>query len=114
MRKEYIFWFNVPMSITLLMHKMQSVHHLVEIGPADLFREFASLSDKIKEFSTSHIFKNNSKTIICSLILFFVDSVFSHTDQFYQILVVQLFHDVEFMLESFQSGCLFLVFLDGN
>jgi len=114
MRKEYILRFNVSMSISFLMHVMESIHHLVEVGPTNFFCKLSSLSNEIKEFSSSHIFQNDSETVICGLILFLVDSVFPHTQQFYQILMIQLFHNVELMFQSFQGGCLFFVFLDGH
>ena len=47
-------------------------------------------------------------------VLFFVCGVFSDADEFNQVFVVELLHDVKFVLKGVKSGCFFLVFLDGD
>lgn len=96
------------------MQIVKSVHHLVEVGSGHFLRELASVSNEVEELSSSHVLQHNGKTIVCSLIFFLIGGVFSHADEFYQILVVQLLHDVELMLQSLEGGGFLFVLLDGD
>ena len=86
----------------------------MEVGSGNFFWEFASISNEVEELSSSNIFQNDGKATIGGLIFLLVCSVFSHTDEFNQIFVVELFHDVELMLESLQGGRFLFVFFDGH
>lgn len=54
------------MRISLIMHIMQAVHHLMEVGSRHLLRKFTSFSHKVKELTTCRVFQDNSKAILSS------------------------------------------------
>ena len=112
--EENIFGFDISVSIAFGVHVIKSVHHLVEVGSSDDFREFASVGDEVEEFSSSDVFQNDSKAFVSRFILFFVGGVFPHVDKLDEVFVVKVFHDVEFVLEDRETGGLFFVFFDGD
>ena len=96
------------------MQIMKSIHHLMEVGPGNSFREFTSVGHKVKELTSAHILQHNGEAVVCALILFLVCSVISNTNQFDQILVVEDLHDIELVLESFKGRGFLLVLFDGD
>ena len=86
------------MGITFRMHVVEPIHHLMEIGSGNDFWEFSCISNKIKEFASTHVLQNNSKTFISGLILFFVDGIFPDVNKTNQIFMIKIFHNIEFML----------------
>lgn len=114
MRKQQILRLDVSMRISLLMHIMKAVHHLVEVSPGNLFRELTSLRNEVEELTTPNELKHNSETVVGSFIFILIGGVLSDTDQFDQIFMVKLLHDAQLMLKGVKSGSLLLVFLDGD
>ena len=97
--EQNVFGLDVSMSIALGVHVVEAVHHLVEVGSGDDFGELASVGNKIKELSTAHILKNDGEALVSRFILFFVGGVLSHSHKLDQVLVVEVFHDTELMLQ---------------
>lgn len=58
--------------------------------------------------------KLNNFEILRRAILLGVNTVVSHVDQIHQILVVQLSHDAQLVLQSRNGGCLVLESLYGH
>lgn len=114
MREQQILRLDVPMRISLLMHVMKAVHHLVEVGPGNLFRELSSLRNEVEELTSSNELKHDGKTAVGSFIFILIGGVLSDTDKFDQIFMVKLLHDAQLMLKSIKGGSLLLVFLDGD
>lgn len=114
MREQQILRLDVSMRIPLLMHVMKAVHHLVEVGPGNLFRELTSLRNEVEELTSSNKLQHNGETVVGSFILILIGGVLSDTDKFDQIFMVKLLHDAQLMLKSIKSGSLLLVFLDGD
>lgn len=102
------------MGVAFLMKVMESIHHLMEIGPGNFFREFAGVGHKIEKFAPSDVLQYDGETAIGDFVFLLVSGVFPDTDEFDQIFVVQLLHDVEFVLESLQGGGFLFVLLDGH
>lgn len=102
------------MGIAFLMKIVKAIHHLVEIGPRDPLGEFAGVGNKVKEFSSTNVLQDDGEAVVGSLILLLVSCVFTDADEFDQILMVKLLHDVEFMLESLKSGSFLLILFDGH
>jgi hypothetical protein len=96
------------------MKVMKSVHHLMEVGPGDSFRELASISHKVEELTSADIFEYDGEATVGSLISLLVGGVFPNADKFDQVLMVEGFHDGQLMLEGVEGGCFLLVFLDGH
>lgn len=46
--------------------------------------------------------------------MFFVGGVLTDVNKSNQVLVVEVFHDTEFVLKDCEVGCLFFVLLDGH
>lgn len=114
MREKQILRLDVPMRVSLLMHVMEAVHHLVEVGPGNLFRELASLRNEVKELTPSNELQHDGETVVGGFIFILIGGVLSDTDQFDQILMVKLLHDAQLMLKSLKGSSLLLVFLDGD
>jgi hypothetical protein len=96
------------------MHVMQAVHHLMEISPRDFLWEFSCFGNEVKEFSSAYKLQYDGEAIIGSFIFVFVGGVLSYADQPDQIFMLQMLHDAQLMLQSLESGCFLLVFLDRN
>ena len=82
------------------MQVVQTVHHLMEVGPWHFFWEFAGVSHEIEEFSSSNELQHDGEAVVGGLISFFVGGIFPDTDQFDQILVIEGFHDLELVFEG--------------
>lgn len=113
-REQQILRLDVSVRISLLMHVMEAVHHLVEVGPGNLFRELASLCHEVEELTSSNELKHDGETAVGGFILILIGGVLSDTDQFDQVLMVELLHDAQLMLEGVEGGSFLLVFLDGD
>ena len=96
------------------MHVMEAVHHLVEVGPGNLFRELASLGNEVKELTSSNKLKHDGETVVGGFIFILIGGVLSDTDQFDQIFMVKLLHDAHYMIKSTKYGSLLLEFLNGD
>ena len=99
------------MCVTFSVHIVQSVHHLMEIGPGNNLREFSCVGNEIEQLTSSNVLQYNCKTFICRFILFFIGGVFSDIDQAHQVFVIQIFHNTELMLKNCEVSCfLFILF----
>lgn len=86
----------------------------MEVSSAHLFREFSSLGNEIKELPASYVLQHDGETVVGGFILALVCGILADTDESDQILVFELLHDVEFVLESVKGGGFLLVLFDGN
>ncbi len=86
----------------------------MEVRPTDLLWELTSLRNEVKQLPPAHKLQNDGEAVIGRFILLFVDGVLSDADKPDQVIVVELLHDIEFVVEGLEGGRLLLVFLDGN
>ena len=83
-----------------LMCKVKSTNQLMEIGSSNIIFEMASTSYIIKQFSTFCEFDHNVGNFFNLAIFFMILLVLLHIDQFDNVLMVQLHHDIELVLQS--------------
>lgn len=102
------------MGIAFAMKIVKAIHHLVEVGPGDSLGELAGVSNKVEEFSSTDVLEDDGETVVGCLIFLLVSCVFTDADQLDQILMVELLHDVELMLESLKGGGFLLILFDGH
>ncbi len=69
------------MSIPLLMHVVNAIHHLMKIGPSYSFGEATSVSNKVEQFSTLRVLDHEGKTFYLFLIFIAKDGIGTHTDE---------------------------------
>ncbi len=86
----------------------------MEVGSGDEFGELASVGDEIEELPSADVLEDDGKALVSRFILFFVGGVLSHSHKLDQVLVVEVFHDTELMLQHWQTGRLLLVLLNGH
>jgi hypothetical protein len=86
----------------------------MEVSPGDLLRKFASLCHKVEKLASANILEDDGEAAVYGLILLLVGGVLAHADKLDQVLVVELLHDVEFVLEGLEGGRFFFIFLDGD
>ena len=70
------------------MHVVDSIHHLVEVGPGHFFRKLAGLSYEVEKFSASCIFEDDGEAGGCELVAILEDGVLSYADQLDEVFVV--------------------------
>lgn len=51
------------MRIALIVHVMNAVHHLVEVGPAHSLGKLATFSHEVEKFTSAGIFQDDGETI---------------------------------------------------
>ena len=102
------------MRISLVVHVMQPVHHLMEVSPRHLLCELPRLSHKIKELAACRIFQDNSKAGLNSALGELIDRVLLDSNEPNQVFVVQLPHYLQLLLQGFKGGGFVLVLLDGH
>ena len=98
MREEDVLRLDVSVSISLAMHIMETIHHLVEVSPGHFLRELACVCDVIEELSSTNVLENNGETLVCVFVSTFVSGIFSDINQFHEVLMVQSLHDTKLML----------------
>ena len=111
--QQHILRFDVPMRVSLLMHVVDSIHHLVEVSPCNSLCEFASFRHVIKQLAPACVLKYNGEAAQGRLIRFLIQCLFLNRNQLDQILVIEYLHYIEFLLESFEGGSLMFVLFDG-
>jgi hypothetical protein len=97
--EENIFGFDISMSVAFGVHVVEAVHHLVKVCSGDDFGELASVGDEIEELPSADVLEDDGKALVSRFILFFVGGVLSHSHKLDQVLVVEVFHDTELMLQ---------------
>ena len=102
------------MRISLVVHVMQPVHHLMEVSPRHLLCELPRLRHKIKELAACRIFQDNSKAGLNSALGELIDRVLLDCNEPNQVFVVQLPHYLQLLLQGFESGGFVLVLLDSH
>ena len=112
--EEQVLGLDVAVRVALLVHVVQPVHHLVEVGPRHLLRELAGLGHEIKQLSAADELQHDGEAGGGGLVFGLVGGVLSDAEQSDQVLVVELLHDSEFVLERLEGGRFFFVFLDGD
>ena len=112
--QQHILRLDVPMRVPFLMHIVDAIHHLMEVGPRHSLCELASFSHEVEELAATRVFQDDGKTAERWLIGLLIQRLLLHRYQLNQILVVKRLHDVEFLLESLEGGSFMLVLLDGN
>ena len=112
--EQQVLGLDIAVRVALLVHVVQPVHHLVEVGPRHLLREFTSLGHKIKQLSTPHELQHDGEAGGGGLVFGLVGGALSDAEQSDQVLVVELLHDPQFVLERLEGGGFFFVFFDGD
>lgn len=102
------------MRISLVVHVMQPVHHLMEVSPRHLLCELPRLRHKIKELAACRIFQDNSKAGLNSALGELIDRVLLDCNEPNQVFVVQLPHYLQLLLQGFKGGGFVLVLLDSH
>jgi hypothetical protein len=102
------------MRIALIVHVVNAVHHLVEVGPGHSLGELAAFGYKVKELASASVFQDDGKAIDCWLVGFFIYCRLFNCDKFDEILMNKLFHDCQFFFECFEGGGLMFVLLDSH
>lgn len=100
------------MRIALIVHVMNAVHHLVEVGPAHSLGKLATFSHEVEKFTSAGIFQDDGETIDGWLVGFLIGCELFDCDKFDEILMGELFHDCQFFFECFEGGGLMFVLLD--
>ena len=90
------------------MHIPKGVHHLPEICARQFIGEPPSLGNKVEQFASSNILQDDGETFISSFIFVLVHSVLPHIHQLHNVVMFQLFHDTELVLEGAQIGSLLI------
>jgi hypothetical protein len=102
------------MRVSLGVHVVQTVHHLVEVCSGHFLRELACFGNEIEELSSADVLQHDGETTVDRFILLLIGGVLTDADQFDQVFVVELLHDVELVLEGVQRRSFLLVLLDGH
>jgi len=89
--KKEILRLDVSMSKSLSMKVVDAIHHLMKIRSSHLFRELSSFRYIIEEVS-SQVFHDNYHAFLGCFVFIFEYSIFPHTNEFNQILMIKRLH----------------------
>ena len=114
MGEKDVFWLDVPVGVALAVHVVETIHHLVEVGPGDLFCEFSGIGDVVEELSSADVLEDDGETLVLGFVSAFVGGIFPNVDEFHEVVMVEDLHYTELVLQGVQIRSLFLISLDGH
>lgn len=113
-REKEVFWFDIAMCVALLVHVVDSIHHLVKVCSCDLLRELASVCYKVKQLSSSRELQHKCEAVACKLLSGLEDGVLPDTDQLDEVVVVQVLHGMQLIFHIIGEGGELFEFFEGH
>lgn len=111
--QQHILRLDIPMRISLLMHIVDAIHHLMEVRPRNSLSEFTSFRHVIEQLPSTRVLEYDREAAQGRLIGFLIQRLLLHRNQLDQILMVERLHYIEFLLEGVEGGSLVFVLFDG-
>jgi hypothetical protein len=69
------------MSVSFFVHVVNAVHHLMEVGPWNLFRKLSSVCYEVKQLSSSCILKYKCEAVGGKLFFGLEDCMLANTNE---------------------------------
>lgn len=111
--QQHILRLDIPMRISLLMHIVDAIHHLMEVRPRNPLCKFTSFRNIIEQLPSTRILQYNRKAAESRLIGFLIQRLLLNRNQLDQILMIEHLHYIEFLLQRLEGRSLMLVLFDG-